>query len=69
LLLLLLLLLLLCGFGQESEPQLTSAPKPDLIFDYYGFPPETYKLKYPAPGDPKLAQQAADLLRCVWERV
>lgn len=48
---------------QEPEPQLTSAPQPDLYFDYYGFPPETYKLKYPAPGAPSLAQQAADLLR------
>lgn len=56
-------ILLVSAHWEESEPQLTSASKPSLLFDYYGFPPETYKLHYPAPGDPSLAQQAADLLR------
>lgn len=35
----------------------TSAAHPDLIYDYYGFPPHTYELKYPAPGAPALADQ------------
>ena len=33
-----------------------------MIYDYYGFPPETYALQYPAPGLPALAQRAADLI-------
>jgi aromatic ring-opening dioxygenase catalytic subunit (LigB family) len=33
----------------------TSSSAPPLIFDYYGFPPHTYELSYPAPGDPALA--------------
>lgn len=37
-------------------------PKPDLIYDYYGFPPHTYELKYPAKGDPVLASRICDLL-------
>ncbi|MFC4257148.1 dioxygenase [Altererythrobacter xixiisoli] len=35
---------------------------PGLIFDYYGFPPETYRLTWPAPGAPWLAQRGAALL-------
>lgn len=37
--------------------------RPDLIFDYFGFPPETYELTYPAPGAPELAGSVAELLR------
>lgn len=33
----------------------TSGATPALIYDYYGFPPHTYELPYPAPGDPALA--------------
>lgn len=34
----------------------TGAARPPLIYDYYGFPPHTYQLQYPAPGDPALAR-------------
>ncbi len=34
-------------------------PSPPLLFDYYGFPPQTYALTWPAPGDPKLADEVA----------
>ena len=40
----------------------TSAAQPELIYDYYGFPPHTYALKYPAPGAPALAQQIVQML-------
>jgi aromatic ring-opening dioxygenase catalytic subunit (LigB family) len=40
----------------------TGATRPELIFDYYGFPRETYELNYDAPASPALAQQAAALL-------
>ncbi len=40
-----------------------SAAHPGLIFDYYGFPPETYRLAWPAPGAPWLAERGAELLR------
>ena len=36
--------------------------RPQLIFDYSGFPEHTYRLTWPAPGDPALAARAADLL-------
>lgn len=41
----------------------TGAERPGLIYDYYGFPPHTYELTYPAPGAPWLAERAAGLLR------
>ncbi|MEI6099765.1 MAG: class III extradiol ring-cleavage dioxygenase, partial [Alphaproteobacteria bacterium] len=31
-------------------------------YDYAGFPPETYKIIYPAPGAPDLAARTADLI-------
>lgn len=40
----------------------TTGEKPDLIFDYYGFPEHTYQLTYPAPGAPELAERIAVLL-------
>ncbi|MCT2401645.1 DODA-type extradiol aromatic ring-opening family dioxygenase [Novosphingobium mangrovi (ex Huang et al. 2023)] len=40
----------------------TGAPQPALIYDYYGFPPHTYELRFDAPGAPELAAKAAALL-------
>jgi aromatic ring-opening dioxygenase catalytic subunit (LigB family) len=41
----------------------TGGTNPDLLFDYYGFPPHTYELTYPAPGDPALAARVVALLK------
>ncbi|WP_338466620.1 class III extradiol ring-cleavage dioxygenase [Novosphingobium sp. ZN18A2] len=41
----------------------TAAERPPLVFDYYGFPPHTYELRYDVPGSPALAGRAASLLR------
>lgn len=46
-----------------SFPSITSGASPDLIFDYYNFPPETYEYKYPARGAPDLAARLAELAR------
>ncbi len=37
--------------------------QPDLFFDYSGFPPQTYALRYPAAGEPALAAHVRTLLQ------
>lgn len=50
--------------GHWETPVFTvnTAPHPTLLFDYHGFPPHTYQLRYPVPGDPALAARVRDLL-------
>ena len=50
--------------GHWEEPAFTAsaAAEPKLIFDYSGFPEHTYKLTWPAPGEPELAARVAELL-------
>lgn len=47
---------------EESVISITADPNPPMLFDYSGFPPETYEYQYPAPGQPDLAQRIAGLL-------
>src|ERR1035437_4290310 len=49
----------------EPHMAVTSGAQPELIYDYYGFPPHTYELKYPAPGAPALAEQIVQTLTTV----
>ena len=37
-------------------------PHPAMIYDFGGFPDELYRISYPAPGDPDLAKEIADLI-------
>jgi aromatic ring-opening dioxygenase catalytic subunit (LigB family) len=46
----------------EPDFAVSSGPAPELIYDYYGFPEHTYRLKYPAPGSPELASRVSELL-------
>ncbi len=47
----------------QSEVTVTSASHPEMIFDYDGFPANTYELRYPAPGEPGLAEKLVHLLK------
>jgi len=55
-------ILMVCGHWETDGLAFTGAAKPSLIYDYYGFPPQTYAIRYDAPGDPDLARRAAGLL-------
>jgi aromatic ring-opening dioxygenase catalytic subunit (LigB family) len=55
-------LLVVSGHWEESAFTVGSAPHPQLIFDYSGFPAHTYQLTWPAPGNPSLAARVVDLL-------
>lgn len=56
-------LLVITAHWESRVATLTGSPQPDLIYDYYGFPPEAYAILYPAAGAPALAQQAAAHVR------
>lgn len=47
---------------EEPKPTITAGANPSLIYDYYGFPRESYEIQYPAPGEPALAHKIHDLL-------
>lgn len=56
-------ILMVSGHWETRGFALTAAERPPLLFDYYGFPPHTYQLRYDAPGAPQLAASIAAQLR------
>lgn len=55
-------ILIVTGHWETRGFALTAGAAPSLIYDYYGFPPDTYQISYPAPGAPAVAARAATLL-------
>ena len=56
-------IVVISGHWEEECFTASTALKPAMIYDYTGFPPHTYELKYPAPGAPALAERVVTLLR------
>lgn len=54
--------LVITAHWEEDAFCFSSSPQPGMLYDYYGFPPETYEITYPAPGMPGLAGHAHELL-------
>ncbi|GMF09202.1 unnamed protein product [Phytophthora lilii] len=42
--------------------EISKSPAPGMLYDYEGFPPETYTVVYPAKGDADFANEVASLL-------
>ncbi|ACY15793.1 DODA-type extradiol aromatic ring-opening family dioxygenase [Haliangium ochraceum] len=55
-------LLVISAHWETDVPTVMTAEQPPLYFDYYGFPPESYTLTWPAPGSPSLAARVRELL-------
>ncbi len=47
---------------ESGDAAVSAAARPETIYDFYGFPDELYRMKYPAPGAPELAARTKALL-------
>jgi aromatic ring-opening dioxygenase catalytic subunit (LigB family) len=56
-------LVVLSAHWEEPVVTVMNGERPPLLFDYYGFPPETYRIEWPAPGQPTVAARVQSLLR------
>ncbi len=54
--------LVVSGHWEEPKFTVSTAANPGMVYDYYGFPPETYQIRYPAPGSPAVAARVGELL-------
>ncbi len=54
--------LMLSAHWEAPEFTLMTHAHPPMLYDYYGFPDFTYRIRYPAPGAPTLAVRVRDLL-------
>lgn len=55
-------LLVISAHWEESVPTVMTHPQPPMLYDYYGFPEESYRITWPAPGAPELASRVEQLL-------
>ena len=55
-------IIVISAHWEKNIPTITSGSTPSLIYDYSGFPEESYEIKYPCPGEPMLATQVFNQL-------
>ena len=54
--------LMVSAHWEAPVATLMTGAQPPLLYDNYGFPPEAYALRWPAPGAPDLARRVGALL-------
>ncbi len=55
--------LVVSAHWEQPVPTVMTAARPPMLYDYSGFPPESYEIQWPAPGAPELAKRVQSLLR------
>ena len=55
-------ILMVSGHWEGPDFAVMANPHPPMVYDYRGFPPFTYEIKYGAPGAPALAKRTHDLI-------
>ena len=55
-------LLVISAHWEAPVPTVMTSSHPPMLYDYYGFPPESYTISWPAPGSPELAARVRALL-------
>lgn len=55
-------ILVISAHWETRDVAVSSGTNPETIHDFGGFPPALHAVRYPAPGDPALAQRIAYLL-------
>ena len=55
-------ILVVSAHWQTEGFAITGVAEPGLLYDYSGFPAHTYALRYPAAGEPALAEHCVSLL-------
>jgi aromatic ring-opening dioxygenase catalytic subunit (LigB family) len=54
--------LMVSGHWEAGQFSVATAAHPPTEYDYYGFPEHTYRIRYPAPGAPQLANRVRELM-------
>src|SRR5262245_30307766 len=47
---------------EAKVPTVMTNAQPSILYDYYNFPPESYRITWPAPGASALAERVRGLL-------
>ena len=56
-------ILVVSGHWEEREFAVMGAASPGMIYDFGGFPEELYRIRYSAPGSPRMAERALSLIQ------
>lgn len=56
-------IIVISAHWEEKALHITHARHPSLIYDYSGFPQESYEITYPAAGNPTLAEDLFSIFR------